>query len=26
VPTKVSLPVGAKVTLLVQARDVLMGW
>jgi muramoyltetrapeptide carboxypeptidase len=26
VPTKVSLPVGAKVTLLVQARDVLLGW
>jgi muramoyltetrapeptide carboxypeptidase len=26
VPTKVSLPVGAKVTLLVQARDVLIGW
>lgn len=26
VATKVSLPVGAKVTLLVQARDVLMGW
>ncbi|MEO8153063.1 MAG: LD-carboxypeptidase [Rhizobacter sp.] len=26
VPTKVTLPVGAKVTLLVQARDVLMGW
>ncbi|MBX3620302.1 MAG: LD-carboxypeptidase [Rhizobacter sp.] len=26
VPTKVTLPVGAKVTLVVQARDVLMGW
>lgn len=26
VPTKVTLPVGAKVTLLVQARDVLLGW
>lgn len=26
VPTKVSLPVGARVTLLVQARDVLLGW
>lgn len=26
VPTKVSLPVGAKATLLVQARDVLIGW
>jgi muramoyltetrapeptide carboxypeptidase len=26
VPTKVTLPVGAKVTLLVQARDVLIGW
>jgi muramoyltetrapeptide carboxypeptidase len=26
VPTKVTMPVGAKVTLLVQARDVLMGW
>jgi muramoyltetrapeptide carboxypeptidase len=26
VPTKVTLPVGRKVTLLVQARDVLMGW
>ena len=26
VPTKVSLPVGAKVTLLVQGRDVLVGW
>lgn len=26
VETKVTLPVGAKVTLLVQARDVLMGW
>jgi muramoyltetrapeptide carboxypeptidase len=26
VPTKVTLPVGAKVTLLAQARDVLIGW
>jgi muramoyltetrapeptide carboxypeptidase len=26
VPTKVSLPVGAKVQLVVQARDVLLGW
>ncbi len=26
VPTKVTMPVGRKVTLLVQARDVLMGW
>lgn len=26
VPTKVTMPVGEKVTLLVQARDVLMGW
>ncbi len=26
VPTKVTLPVGAKATLLVQARDVLIGW
>jgi muramoyltetrapeptide carboxypeptidase len=26
VPTKVTLPVGAKVTLIVQARDVLIGW
>ena len=26
VPTKVSLPVGARVTLLVQGRDVLIGW
>lgn len=26
VPTKVSLPVGAKVTLAVQGRDVLVGW
>ncbi|MBE2243624.1 MAG: LD-carboxypeptidase [Burkholderiaceae bacterium] len=26
VPTKVCLPVGAKVTLLVQGRDVLIGW
>jgi muramoyltetrapeptide carboxypeptidase len=26
VPTKLSLPVGARVTLLVQGRDVLMGW
>lgn len=26
VPTKLTMPVGAKVTLLVQARDVLMGW
>jgi muramoyltetrapeptide carboxypeptidase len=26
VETKVTMPVGAKVTLLVQARDVLVGW
>ncbi len=26
VPTKVTLPVGARVTLLVQGRDVLVGW
>ncbi len=26
VPTKVSLPVGARVELVVQARDVLLGW
>ncbi len=26
VPTKVTLPVGLKVQLLVQARDVLIGW
>jgi len=26
VPTKLTLPVGAKVQLLVQGRDVLMGW
>ena len=26
VPTKVCLPVGAKVTLLVQGRDALVGW
>ena len=26
VPTKVCLPVGARVELVVQARDVLMGW
>ncbi len=26
VPTKVTLPVGARVQLLVQARDVLVGW
>lgn len=26
VPTKVTMPVGAKVTLIVRARDVLMGW
>ncbi len=26
VPTKVSLPVGAKVDLLVQGRDVLLAW
>jgi muramoyltetrapeptide carboxypeptidase len=26
VPTKVCLPVGAKVTLAVQGRDVLVGW
>lgn len=26
VPTKVTLPVGARVTLLVQGRDALIGW
>ena len=26
VPTKLTLPVGARVQLLVQARDVLIGW
>jgi muramoyltetrapeptide carboxypeptidase len=26
VPTKVTMPVGAKVTVLVQGRDVLIGW
>jgi len=26
VPTKVTLPVGARIELLVQGRDVLMGW
>ena len=26
VPTKVTLPVGARATLLVQGRDVLIGW
>ena len=26
VPTKVSLPVGARVNLVVQGRDVLIGW
>lgn len=26
VPTKLTLPVGARVQLVVQARDVLMGW
>ena len=26
VPTKVTLPVGARVTLLVERRDVLIGW
>ncbi len=26
VPTKVTMPVGAKVTLLVEGRDVLIGW
>lgn len=26
VPTKVSLPVGARVQLLVEGRDVLLGW
>jgi muramoyltetrapeptide carboxypeptidase len=26
VPTKVTLPVGAKVRLLVDGRDVLIGW
>lgn len=25
-PTKVTMPVGARVTLLVQGRDVLIGW
>jgi muramoyltetrapeptide carboxypeptidase len=26
VPTKVTMPVGARVQLLVQGRDVLLGW
>jgi muramoyltetrapeptide carboxypeptidase len=26
VPTKVTLPVGTRVQLVVQARDVLIGW
>jgi muramoyltetrapeptide carboxypeptidase len=26
VPTKVTMPVGARVTLLVDGRDVLIGW
>ena len=26
VPTKVSLPIGARATLLVEGRDVLIGW
>jgi len=26
VPTKVTMPFGRKVQLLVQARDVLVGW
>jgi len=26
VPTKVTLPVGARVQLVVQGRDVLIGW
>ena len=26
VPTKLSLPVGARVQLVVQGRDVLIGW
>jgi muramoyltetrapeptide carboxypeptidase len=26
VPTKVSLPVGARVQLLVEGRDALLGW
>jgi len=26
VPTKVTLPIGARVQLLVQGRDVLVGW
>ena len=26
VPTKVTLPVGLKVQLVVQGRDVLVGW
>ena len=26
VPTKVTMPLGRKVQLLVQARDVLVGW
>jgi muramoyltetrapeptide carboxypeptidase len=25
-PTKISLPVGEKIDLVVQGRDVLMGW
>jgi len=26
VPTKLTLPVGARVQLVVQGRDVLLGW
>jgi muramoyltetrapeptide carboxypeptidase len=26
VPTKLTLPVGRRVTLAVQGRDVLLGW
>jgi muramoyltetrapeptide carboxypeptidase len=26
VPTKVTLPIGARVTLLVEGREVLIGW
>jgi muramoyltetrapeptide carboxypeptidase len=26
VPTKVTMPIGARVTLLVDGRDVLIGW
>jgi muramoyltetrapeptide carboxypeptidase len=26
VPTKVTMPVGRRVELLVQRRDVLLGW